>query len=244
MAASQTQMQFEIEARDLTKAFGRNYALRGLNLKLAKGDFLTIVGPNGAGKTTLMRCLAGLSKPSSGTVLLRGEELRKGGVELRRRIGLVSHQPLLYDNLTAMENLRFYGRMYDVPQLEQRVEEIVRYVGLGHRLREPVRAFSRGMRQRLSIARALIHEPPVMLLDEPYAGLDEQGAQMLRGLLQGMTDGEQTVVIATHDLERALGVGRRLGILVGGRILHEGPMSSLDLQGLRQMYEHCAGGSR
>lgn len=232
----------EIEVRDLTKVFGRHHALRGVNLELAEGDFLTVVGPNGAGKTTLIRCLAGLSKPSSGTVLLAGEELSSGGPRLRRHIGFVSHQTLLYDDLTAAENLHFYGRLYDVPHLENRTREIVAHVGLKHRLHDPVRTFSRGMRQRLSIARALVHEPSVMLLDEPYAGLDEQATDMLQDLLREMSEGEQTVIMATHNLGRALDRGRRLAILLAGRIVYETPKDNLDAKGLRAIYRQYVGG--
>lgn len=233
--------RFEIETRNLTKVFGRNYALQGVDLKMMPGDFLTIVGPNGAGKTTLIRCLAALTKPSSGSVLLGGQELGNGAAELRRSIGLVTHQPMLYDSLTAAENLRFYGRMYDVPRVEERVQQMINYVGLRHRLHDPVRSFSRGMRQRLSIGRALMHAPRVMLLDEPYTGLDYQATEMLRSLLQEMADAGPTVIMTTHNLERAVDGEGQLAILVRGRIMYEASKTSLDLHGLRMVYRDCVG---
>lgn len=242
MGLSQKQTEFEVETEGLTKVFAHKYALNEVSLKLAKGDFLTIVGPNGAGKTTLIRCLAGLARPSSGRVLIGGQDARKVGGELRRRLGLVSHHTFLYDDLTAEENLRFYGRMYDVGRLEQRMREVIEYVGLEHRLHDPVRTFSRGMGQRLAIARVLMHEPAVVLLDEPYTGLDEQATSMLRQLLRDMAEGQQTVILTTHNLGRALDVGDRLAILVRGRIANESPRASLDLDGLRATYRRCAGG--
>lgn len=233
--------QFEIEARNLTKVFGRLRALGQIDLQVAKGEFLTIVGPNGAGKTTLIRCLAGLTKPSAGQVLLMGQDLRTGSGYLRRHIGFVSHQTLLYDELTAAENLRFYGRMYDVCRLESRVGEMLSFVGLKHRLDDPVRTFSRGMKQRLSLARALLHDPPIMLLDEPYSGLDEQAADTLRGLLRQMSETGKTTIMATHNVSRGLDRGRRLAILVEGRLVYQAHGGSLDVDGVRAVYQQLIG---
>ena len=172
-----------IQVRGLVKSFGSKVALDGVDLDVAEGEFLTLVGPNGAGKTTLLRILATLTRPTEGSVRVAGYDLAREGAEIRRRVGLASHQTLLYDDLSAEENLRFYGRMYDVTDLEERITALLQRVGLEHRRHDPVRTFSRGMQQRLSIARALLHDPAILLLDEPYTGLDQQAMEVLREVL-------------------------------------------------------------
>ncbi len=225
-----------ITVRNLSKRFGRTQALRDVDLDVATGQFLTIFGPNGAGKTTLIRILSTLGKPTAGTVTLDGLDLRRSPVEARRQIGVVSHQTFLYDDLTAEENLRFYGRMYDVHPLEPRVDEVLALVGLDHRRFDPVRTFSRGMQQRLAIARAIIHDPSVMLLDEPYTGLDPQAAEMLRGVLSSLTRQGRTVVMTTHNLERGLELCDRVSIIVSGRLVYQGQRAELDIESLREVY--------
>lgn len=236
-------MAFEIETRNLTKEFGHRQALRGVDLKLAVGEFLTIIGPNGAGKSTLLRCVAGLSKPSRGQVLLRGQPVDASGTEVRRRIGLVSHETLLYDDLTAVENLRFYGRMYDVEGLDSRIDELLRRLGLLRRAHDPVRTYSRGMQQRLAIARALLHRPSVILMDEPYTGLDEQATEQLHRILRMMESGDQTLIMTTHNLNTVAQVGSRLAILVAGRIVYDAPKGPLSLEGLSTLYREVIGAS-
>jgi heme exporter protein A len=234
---------FEIETRNLTKDFGQRQALRGVELTLATGEFLTIIGPNGAGKSTLLRCVAGLSKPSNGQVLFRGQPLDASATELRRRIGFVSHETLLYDDLTAIENLRFYGRMYDVEQLDGRIEQLLRGLGLHRRAHDAVRTYSRGMQQRLAIARALLHQPSVILMDEPYTGLDEQATEQLDRMLRTMTSGEKTLIMTTHNLATVLQVGSRLAIMVGGRIAYDAPKRPLSLDALSTLYQEVIGAS-
>lgn len=225
-----------ITVRNLSKRFGRTWALRDLDLDVASGQFLTIFGPNGAGKTTLIRILSTVSKPTAGTVTLDGLDLRESPIEARRQIGVVSHQTFLYDDLTAEENLRFYGRMYDVHPLEPRVDEVLSLVGLDHRRFDRVRTFSRGMQQRLAIARAIIHDPGVMLLDEPYTGLDPQAADMLRGVLSSLARQRRTVVMTTHNLERGLELCDQVSIIVGGRLAYQGQREELDVESLREVY--------
>jgi heme exporter protein A len=232
---------FEIETRNLTKDFGHLQALRGVDLELPAGEFLTIIGPNGAGKSTLLRCIAGLSKPTRGQVLLRGQTLDAGATEVRRRIGLVSHESLLYDDLTAVENLRFYGRMYDVESLDQRIDELLRRLGLVWRAHDPVRTYSRGMQQRLAIARALLHHPSVILLDEPYTGLDEQAAEQLHDMLRRMGSGDHTLIMTTHNLNTVVQVGSRLAILVDGRLAYDAPKRPLSLEDLSALYREVIG---
>jgi heme exporter protein A len=233
-----------IEAQNLTKVFGHHRALRGVSLTLQRGEFLTIIGPNGAGKTTLLRCLAGLSKPSGGRVLLLGRELTEAPVEARRAIGFVSHETLLYDNLTAMENLLFYGRMYDVTDVRQRVEETLEWLGLAPRSDDPVHTLSRGTRQRLSIGRALLHRPSVVLLDEPHTGLDMQAQEMFDQTLKDLSHAGQTVLMTTHNLATAANVGSRLAILADGLIVHEATEGPLSPEALSAVYRDAVGGRR
>jgi heme exporter protein A len=228
-----------IEVRDLVKSFGGKMALDGLDLDVAEGEFLTLVGPNGAGKTTLIRILATLTRPTRGSVRVAGCDLPKQGNEVRRRIGLASHQTLLYGDLSAEENLRFYGRMYDVPDLEEGITALLQRVGLDHRRHDLVRTFSRGMQQRLSLARALLHDPAILLLDEPYTGLDQQAAEMLREVLVTLGGRSHTVLMTTHNLERGLELCDRAAILVNGRIVYQEAKDSLDVANFRETYRRC-----
>ncbi|GAB4546158.1 MAG: ABC transporter ATP-binding protein [Anaerolineae bacterium] len=227
-----------IEIRKLVKAFGNRAVLKGVDLSVAEGEFLTLVGPNGAGKTTLMNVMATLTKPTGGQVRMAGYDLADGAVELRRQIGLVSHKTLLYDDLSAEQNLRFYARMYDVPDKEARIETVLRRVGLWGRQLDPVRTYSRGMQQRLAIARALLHDPPILLLDEPDTGLDQHAAAMLTDLLHEVGAMQRTVLMTTHNLERGLELGDRVAILAGGRIAYQADRSDLDVQRFREAYYH------
>jgi heme exporter protein A len=225
-----------IEVRKLVKSFGHQTALRGVDLNVAEGEFLTLFGPNGAGKTTLIRCVSSLTRPSAGMVRLRGQDLGKAATSLRRHIGLISHNPLLYGDLTAEENLRFFARMYDLADPETRIDGALEQVGLFARRRDPVRNYSRGMVQRLAIARAILHDPSIMLLDEPYTGLDLQAADMLRSILQDLAASHRTVILTTHNLEQGLEMCDRAAILHRGKITWEGLRVGLDLAGMKQIY--------
>jgi len=225
-----------IEVRRLVKSFGHQTALRGVDLEVAEGEFLTLFGPNGAGKTTLIRCVSSLARPSAGTVRLRGQDLGKAATSLRRHIGLISHNPLLYGDLTAEENLQFFARMYDLADGEVRVDAALQQVGLLARRRDPVRDYSRGMVQRLAIARAILHDPSIMLLDEPYTGLDLQAADMLRSVLQDLAASNRTVILTTHNLEQGLEMCNRAAILHRGKIVWQGVRVGLDLGGMKQIY--------
>ncbi len=207
-----------IETHALLKRFGGRPVLRELDLHIPRGQCVALVGPNGAGKTTLLRILAGLSRPSGGSVSVAGHDLRSAAEQARRRVGFLSHQPLLYDELTAEENLRFYGVMYDVPDLSQRISDLLAQVGLQRRRAHRVRTYSRGMKQRLSIARALLHRPDVLLLDEPYTGLDQAAAETLDAILARSHANALTVVLTTHDLDQALRLSQRALLLAQGCI--------------------------
>ncbi len=230
-----------IEVKGITKSFGNHLALRGVDLEVKKGEFLTIFGPNGAGKTTLIKVLATLLKPSSGSVRVASLDIRNSSVRIRRKIGVVTHQTFLYDELTAYENLKFYGRMYDVPNLEERIYELITKVGLASRLHDRVRTLSRGMQQRLSIARAVIHNPSIVLLDEPETGLDQYASAMLREILDAFNTGERTMVMTTHSLERGLEMGNHIAIITEGKIAYEESKQSLNLASLQEAYYHYTG---
>lgn len=247
-----------IELRKLTKAFGSKYALRGVDLRVAPGESLVIFGPNGAGKTTLVRILASLSRPSGGSVFIGGLDLATHADGIRRYLGVVSHAPLLYDSLTAEENLRFFGRLYGMADREARVTAMLEQVGLASRRADLVRTFSRGMVQRLAIARALLHDPQVLLLDEPDTGLDPQAAEMLHGLLAKVSgriqarsndfsrspESARTIVTITHSLERGLAIADRVVILANGQIVFEGAASGMTPANFRPLYDKYVGGGR
>lgn len=205
-----------IEVWGLTKRYGSTAALEGVDLEVPRGRFATVFGPNGAGKTTLTKILATLTKPSSGEVRIAGTPIEEG-TEVRRKIGLVSHKSFLYGDLTSIENLGFYARMFDLRDRRDRIRELLEMVGLKERANEPVRSFSRGMEQRLAIARALLHEPEVLLLDEPYTGLDLGASEMLKGVLERVLEMRKTVLMTTHDVERGLEFCERAVILVNGK---------------------------
>lgn len=210
-----------VRIEGVTKSFGRYPVLRGVDLEVGKGEFLTIFGPNGAGKTTLIKIIATLSKPSSGEVWIDGLDLRQQGVEVRRRIGVVSHETLLYPDLTCYENLKFYGKMFDVPHLEERIDMVIREIGLESRLYSRVGTLSHGMQKRLSIARAILHHPVLLLLDEPETGLDQRASALLQEMLAVLQGEQRTVIMTTHNLERGLRMGSRIAILSRGRIVYE-----------------------
>ncbi len=237
-AASRTRV---IEVQGLTKSFGSHLALREVDLKVGQGEFVVIFGPNGAGKTTLIKVLATIMNPSSGKVVIAGLNLKNHAEEIRRRLGVVTHQTFLYSNLTAYENLAFYCRMYDVPRGKERIHEVVAMVGMVSRLHDRVGTLSRGMQQRLSIARSLLHKPAIMLLDEPETGLDQRASAMLRETLQTEEEGKRTIVLTTHSLERGLELGERLLILDKGKIVYQGSTQALDLASLKQVYQYSTG---
>ncbi len=208
-----------IEVRNLVKSFGPRTALAGVDLSVNEGEFVTLVGPNGAGKTTLLRVLATLARPTSGAVRIAGMDLAHEGDQVRRRIGFLSHRTLLYDDLTAEQNLRFYAQMYDLDGDRERIGELLDRVDLTMRRRDMVRTFSRGMKQRLSLARAVLHRPSVLLLDEPYTGLDPQAAEALTALLGELAEEGGTILLTTHNLGRGLAMGQRVVLLNRGQVV-------------------------
>ena len=202
--------------------------LKGIDLTIEEGSIVALLGTNGAGKSTLLRLLAGLAKVDRGEIQLGGVALQNASIELRRYIGLVSHAPLLYDQLTAWENLAFFADMYDLAKPTGRIEWVLRTVDLWQRRNDRVRTYSRGMQQRLAIARAILHDPPVLLLDEPDTGLDQKSSQMLQTLLQNLGDQRRAILFSTHNLDRALTWADSVALLVRGRIDHHTSTSLFD----------------
>jgi len=207
-----------IEVKTLVKRFGYKTILRGLDFSVGPGEFVALLGPNGAGKTTFLRILSSLSRPSLGTVKVAGHALPYQAAQVRAKLGVVSHLPLLYPDLSAEENLRFYGRMYGIGDLEARISDVLKMVDLEHRRKDLVRTFSRGMQQRLAIGRAVIHDPEVMLFDEPYTGLDQDASEMLDEVLRSVAAQGRTIVMTSHDLARAEELATRFDILSRGVI--------------------------
>ncbi len=211
-----------IEAHRLGKRYGKTEALRAVSLSVKAGTFLSLFGPNGSGKTTFIRILAGLSHPSSGYVKLYGLSPKTHGNEVRKSLGVVSHNSFLYPSLTARENLTFYGKMFCITNLQERVELLLHEVGLFPRQHDLVRTFSRGMQQRLSIARALLHKPSLLLLDEPFSGLDSAAIRIVQHLLKNLHNEGLTVVLTTHNYDVGLEQCEKATILVGGRLVYIG----------------------
>jgi heme exporter protein A len=205
-----------IEIRNLIKAYGYVPVLRKLDLTVERGECVALLGANGSGKSTLIRLLCGLSKPTSGTISIGGWKLPQEAAAVRAQIGLVAHKPLLYETLTGRENLLFFARLYNAPTA--RIAALLERVGLAKRADEPVRAYSRGMQQRLSIARALLHAPDVLLFDEPYTGLDADAAAALDALILQTRDEGKTMIMALHDFDRAAHLASRIIVLARGQI--------------------------
>jgi heme exporter protein A len=227
-----------IEIHHLTKRFGAHTALRDVTFTLGEGERVALLGPNGAGKSTLLALIATLSRPSSGDIKIRGTSLSSSWHAIRRYIGLVSHQSLLYPDLTATENLRFYANLYSLTNTEARIREVLAWVGLLPRANDRVRGYSRGMTQRLAIARALIHDPQILLLDEPFSGLDEAAAERLQNLLARIHGEEpaRSTLLTTHDLTRGLDFASRVLILKRGKVVLDVPTHQYTRPAWRETY--------
>lgn len=225
-----------LELSNVQKQFGLRPVLRGVNLTLEAGERLALLGANGAGKTTLLRLLAGLTRPGSGRITIGGLDLCEQTREAQRLVGFVAHQPYLYDELSALENLLFFARMYRLERPAERAEMLLQRVGLARRSRERAGAFSRGQSQRLALARALLHTPALLLLDEPETGLDQEGLALLADLLHEHRTRGGTLLFTTHDLERAPERSDRVAMLSRGRIVYQRESSGLEQGGMGQVY--------
>lgn len=236
--------KWAIETENLKRSFGYIDALNGIDLKVSHGSFLTIFGPNGAGKTTLIKILSTLIKPSSGNAFVNGIDVTEGGEKIRGKIGLISHNTFSYNNLTPYENLKFYGKLHGLSDLKTRIEELINEVGLSQRMHDPVRTFSRGMQQRLSIARAMLNNPSIIFLDEPYTGLDQHAAKILTEILKKLHKEQNTILMITHNLKQGLEICDRVNILVAGKIVFGKQANEIKLQEFEQTYFDCVEKSR
>lgn len=216
-----------VTTENLGKCFGPLRAVDGVSLSIGEGDVLVLFGPNGAGKTTLLRMLAGLLKPSTGKACI-GDQQLPGGPDVRRRVGIISHHTLLYDALTARENVEFAARLYGVKTPRSAAEHVLGVMGMLERADTPVRALSRGMKQRVSIARATVHDPVVVLADEPFTGLDVSGARALSDLLTGLRSAGAALILVTHNIDEGLSLATRTAIMHRGRIVQSDRRGDID----------------
>jgi heme exporter protein A len=217
------------------------WALRGIDLQLERGKCLGIFGPNGAGKTTLLKILATLTRPSAGTVWIAGYNVAQDAERVRPLLGVLSHRTFLYSHLTAVENLHFYGRMFGVERLSERILEVLQAVELETQSRQLVRTYSRGMQQRLAIARTILHQPMVLLLDEPYTGLDHQATRRFQEFLRQFCTEERTVIMSTHDWQRGLELCDEIVILRRGQIVYQSHTAALPAHTFEQLYYDYVG---
>ena len=225
-----------IEVRHLRKAFGTLKAVDGIDFELKQGEFLTVFGPNGAGKTTLIKILAGLTRPSSGTAKVAGFDIAEGHPEMRKEIGIISHATALYADLTPLENLIFFARMHGLKQPEDRALKVIEEVGLSPRRNDRVRTFSRGMLQRLSIARAVLHDPAILFLDEPFTGLDLHATNVLKEHLQRLHDRHRTILMTTHDISCGLEMCDKVALQVQGKFAFLENITDIDKDQFESIY--------
>ncbi len=241
MAQAASSSTLALSARGLTKSYGTQIVLRGLDLDVEWGDFLIIYGPNGAGKSTMMKVLSTISRPTSGEIHVAGFDLKTHADAIRRNIGVVTHQPLLYGDLTARENLLFHGRMFALDRLNERIEAAAELMGMTPHLERRAAVLSHGMQKRVTLARAILHDPPILLLDEPETGLDQAALRMLGDMMGASARGRRTVIMATHSLERGFALGTRVAILARGRLAFDEARSDLTEDGFRDTYAELTG---
>lgn len=225
-----------IEVRQLRKTFGVLKAVDGVSFDLKQGEFLSVFGPNGAGKTTLIKILTGLTRASSGTARIAGYEVEEGRPEMRRQIGVISHSTGLYSDLTPMENMVFFGKMYGLERPAESALAVLEDVGLTQRRNDRVGTFSRGMLQRLSIARAILHDPSILFLDEPFTGLDIHASNVLKEQLQVLHDKKRTILMTTHDVSCGLEMCDKVALQVMGKFAFFEDVKEVNKDNFETMY--------
>ncbi|HAJ05925.1 MAG TPA: heme ABC exporter ATP-binding protein CcmA [Chloroflexi bacterium] len=226
-----------INLQNVSKSFGLTFVLNDINLKISTGQFTTIIGPNGSGKTTLLRIISGLLTPNTGTVTINGINTATHAYDTRHLIGVISHQSFLYENLTAFENLLFYARLYGINDINSRIKFVLDTVNLSKHQNILISTFSHGMKQKLSIARSILHNPPIILCDEPYTGLDQNSSDNLTRLLQSITYSGNTVVMVTHNLNKVIKLSDQLIVLHKGKIETNEPIADKTLETLIKEYD-------
>ena len=233
-------MTSAIQTEHLVKAFGDRKAVDDVTIDVPEGAFLSIFGPNGAGKTTLLRVLTTCARPTRGEVRICGIDVREDPDAARARMGLISHAPMLYPDLTAWENLLLYARLYGVDDPERRVMDLLEAVELKHRRFDVARTFSRGMTQRLAIARALIHDPQVVFLDEPYSGLDPHAVEVFDQLIDAQREG-RTFVMVSHDFAKGFDLCTHALVLAKGKVVAFEQKDAVDAQAFENLYRETVG---
>jgi heme exporter protein A len=229
-----------VEVAELTRDFGPRQAVAGVTFSLAPGECLALFGPNGAGKTTLLRVLAGLLKPTSGSARVSGIPL-PGGPLARSRVGLISHHTMLYAALSPRENVSFSARLYGIRDASVRVEDSLRRMSMLERADAPIRSLSRGMQQRVSIARAMVHSPQLVLADEPYSGLDESGARALTALLHKLRSAGTVIIIVTHNLVEGLSLATHAAVMQRGKFVRYDAADRIDASSYATTYREALG---
>ena len=233
-----------IEIKKLSKQADTKLILRGIDLSIKKGETVAILGPNGAGKSTLLKTIATLIKPSSGEVKINGFDLKKNANEIKKLMGYLPHSSLLYEHYSPLENLVFFGNLYGVKGVEEKAAKLIKDVGLSFFLKEPVKNFSRGMIQRTAIARAIIHDPELLLLDEPHTGLDQGAVSILNDVVLSMKEKGVTTLMVTHDFKQAAQICDRIIILKSGKIVDDFKIMENQLDILTEKYlAHTEGDS-
>jgi heme exporter protein A len=211
-----------LAAVGLIKKYGVKPALDGIDVGINEGDFLSVFGANGAGKSTFLKALSGQIKLTAGIIYYRGQPLKTGGGVYRKKLGVISHQSFLYEGFSALENLIHYAKLYDVPKPAERAEELLYRLDMAKRMHDPVSTYSRGMLQRTSIARALLNDPEIIIMDEPSTGLDRRASLMLTTLLQEQTQKRATIILVTHDLSLGYELATKILILSKGKSAYFG----------------------
>ena len=228
--------KFILETKDINKYFDRFKVLSNINIKLEEREFLTIFGANGAGKTTLLKIIAMLLKPNSGVIYFNGIDTQRSSDSVRKSIGFITHNTFLYNDLSAYENLKLYSILYDVKNCEEQINIVMEKVGLLRRSSEPIRNFSKGMHQRLAVARAFLHNPTLLLLDEPYSGLDQKALNVLNQMLENFHNEGKTAIITTHNIERGMEIADKVVVLNKGSIVFEKDKKQMEISEFKNMY--------
>jgi len=227
-----------LELRNMTKLLGDKLVLRNITLTLEKGEILAVIGPNGAGKSTFFKCTVGLLQPTSGDILLNLKIVKKNSAEIKQKIGFLGHESFLYNNLSPLENLKFYGKLYKVKDLDRKANELLKEVGLFLFRDMPIRSFSRGMMQRLAIARVLLPDPDILMLDEPHTGLDQEAVALLNQIIKQKRVSGTSILIISHDFEQVHALADRVAVLKKGKIISTRQLDTkISLQDMKQWYE-------
>lgn len=230
-----------VTLKNVFKIYGHVTALKNISFDINKGDFISIFGANGAGKSTLLKILSNQTRPTKGEIFYSSIPAKKLQDSYRKKFGVISHQPFVYENLSALENLIFYGNLYGVKKAEKRAIELLKRVDLYSRRNDLIRTFSRGMLQRVSIARALVHNPEMIFLDEPYTGLDSVASLSLTNILKEQLEGNKTILMVTHDLKIGLGLSSKVIILNKGQIVYSENRSNINEASFEKLYLTYAG---